>query len=334
MLATGVYGSPLNAGTDWQNIPDDVWVAKSDGRATIWGLKMSDTLWSTDQRIHQYKGGHNETWGGLQFNIDSDVEDAVILSNNGLKNYSWVLSNFDCGANDEAFAVNDSGSVVGYYSTTTATGYLYSAGNCAILQYGSATFPTGINNLGHVVGRWFTTGSPIPHGFLYSNGTFNTIDYPSGQWTAPTAINDDEQIVGGMADSAGIFHGFFYHAGAWTLIDCPGGTYTTIMGINGDGHMVGQCDIGDFLYADGNFTFFPAQLYNVAAINNNDQVLFPPNSIYDIRLGAIDSSLPAPSGCGSGYGYYGINNNGDAVGYCNAIGSGGSLQSVSALGLH
>ena len=29
-------------------------------------------------RIHQYQGGHNETWNGVTFNIDSNFEDGPV----------------------------------------------------------------------------------------------------------------------------------------------------------------------------------------------------------------------------------------------------------------
>lgn len=78
----GVYGSPSDANAGWAtvaNVPDDVWIAKWDGRATTLGLTpLPDTLWSHCQRIHQYQGGHNETWGGVTFNIDNDIENGRV----------------------------------------------------------------------------------------------------------------------------------------------------------------------------------------------------------------------------------------------------------------
>ncbi|MES2032702.1 MAG: hypothetical protein V4466_00875, partial [Pseudomonadota bacterium] len=31
------------------------------------------------QRIHQFRGGHNETWGGTTINIDSDYVDGATV---------------------------------------------------------------------------------------------------------------------------------------------------------------------------------------------------------------------------------------------------------------
>jgi hypothetical protein len=78
----GVYGSPIDANVDWHGLdhnPDAVWLASWNGVASVWGISpLSDNLWKYDQRIHQYRGGHNETWGGITLNIDSDIEDAPV----------------------------------------------------------------------------------------------------------------------------------------------------------------------------------------------------------------------------------------------------------------
>ena len=38
-----------------------------------------DSLWTNHQRVHQYKGGHNETWGGVTINIDSNFVDGAVV---------------------------------------------------------------------------------------------------------------------------------------------------------------------------------------------------------------------------------------------------------------
>ena len=84
----GVYGSATNALQDWFNIaspPDAVWIGKWDGRETVWGLTpLPDSWWANHQRIHQYRGGHNETWGGVTFNIDNNVEDGPLAVRDGV----------------------------------------------------------------------------------------------------------------------------------------------------------------------------------------------------------------------------------------------------------
>jgi hypothetical protein len=73
----GSYGSPYDL-PGWALVaypPDAVWVAKWDNRDTVWDLSpLSNSLWANRNRLHQYIGDHNETWGGVTFNIDCDVE--------------------------------------------------------------------------------------------------------------------------------------------------------------------------------------------------------------------------------------------------------------------
>lgn len=78
----GVYGAGINAADDWAKIanpPDAVWIADWNGSTSVFGLTgLPDTLWSNHQRLHQFEGGHNETWGGVTFNIDSDSSDGPV----------------------------------------------------------------------------------------------------------------------------------------------------------------------------------------------------------------------------------------------------------------
>lgn len=78
----GIYGNPGPAQNDFAAVadpPDDVWIADWNGSTSIWDLSpLSNSLWTNHQRIHQYNGGHNETYGGVTFNIDNDTVDADV----------------------------------------------------------------------------------------------------------------------------------------------------------------------------------------------------------------------------------------------------------------
>jgi hypothetical protein len=57
--------------------PDDIWFARWNNDPNTFGDPViPDTAWANHQRIHQYKGGHVETWGGVSINIDSSSVDA------------------------------------------------------------------------------------------------------------------------------------------------------------------------------------------------------------------------------------------------------------------
>ena len=54
--------------------PDAVWMARWDNVATLTGWPTAaDTRWAEWQRAKQYRGDHDETWGGVSLNIDSDI---------------------------------------------------------------------------------------------------------------------------------------------------------------------------------------------------------------------------------------------------------------------
>ena len=60
--------------------PDALWVARWDG---VRGLSFSgipSSQWSNHQRGKQYRGDHDERWGGVTINIDSDYFDAPVAT--------------------------------------------------------------------------------------------------------------------------------------------------------------------------------------------------------------------------------------------------------------
>jgi Rv2525c-like, glycoside hydrolase-like domain len=51
--------------------PDDIWVANWNGRVSSADPYLPSTAWA-GRRIRQYRGGHDETYGGVTINIDND----------------------------------------------------------------------------------------------------------------------------------------------------------------------------------------------------------------------------------------------------------------------
>jgi hypothetical protein len=58
--------------------PDVIHYADWDGAATTSSSYMPAAMWTDHQRLHQYRGGHNETWGGSTLNIDNDQLDVYL----------------------------------------------------------------------------------------------------------------------------------------------------------------------------------------------------------------------------------------------------------------
>lgn len=51
-------------------LPDQIWIADWDGKANTSSTYVRSDGWQPYSRAKQYKGGHNETWGGVRINID------------------------------------------------------------------------------------------------------------------------------------------------------------------------------------------------------------------------------------------------------------------------
>jgi probable HAF family extracellular repeat protein len=127
----------------------------------------------------------------------------------------------------------------------------------------NGTYVTGVNNLGQIVGSFDDSNGT--HGFLYSDGTWTTLDDPAATGgTFATGINDFGQIVGYYFDGTGS-HGFLYNGNTYITFDDPlatggpslGPGNTFGYGINDSGQIVGK-----YFAADGEHGFLadPAQV--------------------------------------------------------------------------
>ena len=56
------------------SLPDQIWIADWNGRADVSSTFIRPDGWP-GARIHQYQGGHKETWGGVTINIDRNYLD-------------------------------------------------------------------------------------------------------------------------------------------------------------------------------------------------------------------------------------------------------------------
>lgn len=83
---SGVYGNADSAiadladqyGTSYTE-PDDIWFAAwpGDGTQSTTDPNIPSADWASHQRLHQYSGAHNETYGGYAINIDGDYLDGA-----------------------------------------------------------------------------------------------------------------------------------------------------------------------------------------------------------------------------------------------------------------
>jgi hypothetical protein len=80
--ASGIADLASKYGQPGYTSPDDVWIADWNGDPVLTDPFVPAADWASHQRLHQYYGGHNETWGGVSVNIDDDVVNGEVA---GLK---------------------------------------------------------------------------------------------------------------------------------------------------------------------------------------------------------------------------------------------------------
>jgi len=72
--ASGIEDLAGQIGSGYE-LPDAIWIANWNGQQSTADPVVPANAWAQHQRIHQYRGGHNETYGGVTINIDNNYVD-------------------------------------------------------------------------------------------------------------------------------------------------------------------------------------------------------------------------------------------------------------------
>jgi hypothetical protein len=72
--ASGIEDLAGQIGSGYE-LPDDIWIANWNGQQNTADPVVPASAWTPHRRIHQYQGGHNETYGGVTINIDNNYVD-------------------------------------------------------------------------------------------------------------------------------------------------------------------------------------------------------------------------------------------------------------------
>jgi hypothetical protein len=76
--ASGIADLAGQVGSGYE-LPDDLWIANWNGQQSTADPVVPAGAWTPHQRIHQYRGGHDETYGGVTINIDNDYVDGAAV---------------------------------------------------------------------------------------------------------------------------------------------------------------------------------------------------------------------------------------------------------------
>ncbi len=76
--ASGIADLATQVGKTYTQ-PDNLWFANWNGQASGADSYVPAGAWPDHQRIHQYRGGHDESYGGVAINIDNNYVDAATV---------------------------------------------------------------------------------------------------------------------------------------------------------------------------------------------------------------------------------------------------------------
>jgi hypothetical protein len=162
-MSSGIADAVASYATPFTTRPDYLDFARWDGVATVTDAAIPAGYWSPHRRIKQYAGGHNETWGGVTLNVDSDYLDVAPLPR--AASGDWTGN----GWPDLMTRVTSANYLVVYPGTGSALGSRYQVGSTgwnamdAITRFGDFT-RDGMEDLiarEHASGAlWLYTGGP------------------------------------------------------------------------------------------------------------------------------------------------------------------------------
>jgi uncharacterized membrane protein len=162
----------------------------------------------------------------------------------------------------EAFAINDSGVMVGFYVPPGgyAQGFSYSNDVFSNVNAfgGNDTYPIDISNNGLIVGQVSDTALGTSQGYVDSNGQYTIVDgdpYPANSSIA-VGINDSGEIIlnsvpSNPSPNTSYCDSFLNVGGVNTAISMPGESITCASGINDAGAIVGTVSNDDYVTGSG-----------------------------------------------------------------------------------
>lgn len=235
-------------------------------------------------------------------------------------NGSFTTLNFAGSAEAMANGLNSSGQVVGGIGSTAF--FLTNGGN-TVTQIPSVTPSTtaeaafGINDQGTIVGQYSDSKTGTSPGFVYSKGSFTTLNPVANDSQAFAQGINNNGLVTGFYSTDGIHdHGFLFNSvtSAYTLLADPTVAnllFTQFLGINDHGEAVGYYQTNDgsqhgFLFniATDTYTFLDdpnaatsgLSITQITGINNSGEITgFYVDANSGIQRGFVAGVVPEPS---------------------------------------
>jgi probable HAF family extracellular repeat protein len=152
----------------------------------------------------------------------------------GMQDLGTLGGSYSC-----AFAVNNSGQIVGYSETASGEYHAFIWQNGVMRDLGtlggSGSEAWGINNAGQVVGVYYQSG--YHRAFAWDNGIMRDLGTLGGNFSQANGINNNGLIVGAATTEGDIFHAVIWRDGIVQVPGLPAGIGGN--GINDHGQIVG-----------------------------------------------------------------------------------------------
>jgi hypothetical protein len=217
--------------------PDDLWYAVWDNQASVadYPPNLPTGYWANHQRMHQYRGGHPEKYGGVSLNIDNDYVDCL-LANSGV--YSWSLQHQAAFTNATKKTAADL-TAVDPGDTAWLVVTAHNTGSATWYRSGPAPVEIATWNPKYQKSRFATpawidatrpaalTQSSVPPG---GTGTFAfPINIPPGGGSFDLKLNLVARGVTWFND-AGLDYGIFVHVPLYAGLNSAGAMYASKLG--------------------------------------------------------------------------------------------------------
>lgn len=255
LSAASLFYTAVNLGNPNTDLSDTITLTDISNSGTVTGYSLH---------------GANSSTKGIVWNNGS----VTILNNLG-----GIFTN----TSSRAYSVNNSGQVVGSYTSTSLPG----VNRSFVLQnnIGADLLTTGIGPSNGSIAYSINDGGVIVGGgsvnlggnFYLENGITISLPHLSNDTRAQANDINNNNVTVGKSYGSGTISAVMWQNGTISSLGLTG-SYSESFAINDDGQIIGMSSNGGFLWKDGVTTYFPD--YDMRDINNLGQIIAG-NRIYD-----------------------------------------------------
>ena len=210
-----------------------------NGFQLIKGVYTTDNCVLTNETLMSDVNNKGEIVGSFAGNDNGNIEGFIWEGDGSCQ----TLADPDGPATTNAWGVNDSGVIVGFYTNSSSNFQAFKWVNGVFTNFGcpgwTNTRAYGINDAGVIVGDNANSPSGPFSGFALASGKCIPVNYPGATWTSAKGINKSDVISGWYRDSKNVFHGFIESGGQFQSFDPSNSMNTLAFHINDKAQIVG-----------------------------------------------------------------------------------------------